>query len=54
MASEEIIDYVVVHELCHLRQMNHSKAFWCEVANILPDYENRKKWLDTNGSRLNF
>lgn len=54
MAPEEIIDYVVVHELCHLKQMNHSKVFWGEVANILPDYENRKTWLDKNGSRLNF
>ena len=52
MAPEEVIDYVVVHELCHLRQMNHSKAFWNEVENVLPDYKVRKKWLDENGRYL--
>lgn len=43
---EEIIDYVVVHELCHLKQMNHSKAFWDEVEKVLPDYKIREKWLN--------
>ena len=46
---EEILDYVVVHELCHRKQMNHSAAFWAEVARILPDYKKRKKWLNENG-----
>lgn len=46
---KDIIDYVVVHELCHLKQMNHSKAFWDEVEKVLPDYKIRKKWLDENG-----
>lgn len=41
----EAIEYVVVHELCHLRHMNHSKAFWAEVAAYLPDYKERKKKL---------
>ena len=46
MMPEEITDYVVVHELCHLKQMNHSKAFWDEVEKVLPDYKMRKKWLE--------
>lgn len=42
---KEIIDYVIVHELCHRKQMNHSKLFWAEVAKILPDYKERRKAL---------
>lgn len=41
----EIIDYVVVHELCHRLQMNHSRLFWTEVEKVLPDYKKRRKWL---------
>lgn len=52
MAPIEVLDYVVVHELCHLKQMNHSEAFWAEVEKVLPDYEERKKWLDENGKWL--
>ena len=52
MAPLPILDYVVVHELCHLKQMNHSKEFWAEVEKILPDYKERKKWLDENGRLL--
>lgn len=48
----QIVDYVVVHELCHLRQMNHSPRFWELVASILPDYNVRKKWLKDNGPAL--
>ena len=42
---DDIIDYVVVHELCHLKEMNHSKRFWSEVEKVLPDYKERRKWL---------
>ena len=49
MAPLEIIDYVVVHELCHLREANHSSAFWAQVAAIVPDYKSRRKWLKENG-----
>ena len=54
MAPQEVLDYVIVHELCHLRQMNHSKAFWQEVEMVLPDYKMHKKWLETYGQLLNF
>lgn len=54
MAPEAVMDYVVVHELCHLRHMNHSKEFWNEVEKILPDYKICKKWLEKNGGLLYF
>lgn len=49
---EEIRDYVVVHELCHRKQMNHSDKFWAEVEKILPDYKERRKWLRDNGEKI--
>ena len=52
LAPPEVLDYVVVHELCHRRQMNHSAQFWQEVAQVLPDYRKRKAWLAENGWRL--
>lgn len=52
MAPSEVLDYVVVHELCHRRQMNHSELFWDEVSRILPDYRQARKWLKQNGWRL--
>ena len=52
MAKMSIIDYVVVHELCHTKYKDHSKAFWNEVQKILPDYEERKEWLRINGDLL--
>ena len=47
----EILDYVIVHELCHRKQMNHSRLFWMEVEKVMPDYQLRRKWLKENGSR---
>ena len=41
----EVLDYVVVHELCHRKEMNHSPQFWAEVRKIMPDYEKQKSWL---------
>lgn len=52
LTPPEIIDYVIVHELCHRREMNHSPLFWQEVENILPDYKKRRKWLKDNGERI--
>ncbi len=52
MAPLEVIDYVVVHELSHLIELNHSKAFWQKVKEVLPDYEAQKNWLKQNGSML--
>ena len=50
LTPPEIIDYVVVHELCHRKEMNHSKLFWNEVEKVLPDYKTARKWLRDNGS----
>ena len=52
LMPEEILDYVVVHELAHLIEMNHSPRFWAEVARILPDYERRREWLKQNGANF--
>ena len=49
MAPGEVLDYVVVHELAHRKEMNHSRKFWAEVKNVLPDYEKRRKWLKEFG-----
>ncbi|OAA88006.1 M48 family metallopeptidase [Clostridium ljungdahlii] len=54
MAPMEIIDYVVVHELCHLVHMDHSRDYWKLVESIIPQYKNRRKWLKCNGYMLNF
>ena len=47
-----VIDYVIFHELCHLKHMNHSKEFWNEVQNFCPQYKLQKIWLKTNGSNI--
>lgn len=52
LAPEYVRDYVVVHELCHRKQMNHSPAFWAEVAKALPDYETGRRWLREHGAEL--
>ena len=51
-APHVIVDYVVIHELCHLIQPNHSKLFWNEVAKYDPSFKNHKKWLKLNGAQL--
>lgn len=52
LAPPEILDYVVVHELCHLSHMNHSKEFWLMVESILPDYRTSKRYLKEHGHEL--
>ncbi|MCP1441867.1 putative metal-dependent hydrolase [Pseudomonas sp. GGS8] len=52
MAPLTIIDYIVVHELCHLHHRDHSDAFWNEVDKVLPDYRDRKEWLRMRGAEL--
>ena len=52
LAPPEVIDYVIVHELCHRLEMNHSQQFWGEVEKVLPDYRERKCWLKDNGGAL--
>lgn len=54
LAPLPIIDYVVVHELAHLKEANHSKRFWQIVKSILPDYGERLTWLRANGHLLQF
>lgn len=54
MAPPEIIDYIVVHELAHLREANHSPEFWSLVAEYDPEYESHSEWLTENSARLVF
>jgi hypothetical protein len=51
-APLEIVDYVIVHELVHLRQHDHSKKFWAKVEELMPDYERRRNWLRENEQLL--
>lgn len=53
MAPIHVIDYVVVHELAHILEKNHSARFWNKVEMVLPDYKQRKKWLKENRKFLN-
>ena len=47
---DEVVDYVVVHELCHRKEMNHSPRFWAEVEKVIPDHKALRKWLKEEGS----
>ena len=52
MAPHRVVDYVVVHELAHLWEHNHSSDYWKHVENVFPDYRERRQWLKQNSSRL--
>ena len=52
LAPVEVLDSVIVHELCHRKQMNHSRAFYAEVLRVMPDYHTRHAWLKKNGTAL--
>jgi predicted metal-dependent hydrolase len=52
MAPPDVLDYIIIHELMHLIELNHSKKFWRLVADVCPDYQIQRAWLRKNGSRL--
>ena len=52
LCPEYVRDYVVIHELCHRREMNHSAAFWTQVARVMPDYQRARDWLRREGGAL--
>ncbi len=52
LAPPEILDYVIVHELCHLRERNHSAAFWALVTRFCPEWKERRRWLAEHGEAL--
>ncbi|HDO35317.1 MAG TPA: M48 family peptidase, partial [Nitrospirae bacterium] len=54
MAPMSLVDYVVVHELCHLKYRNHSKSFWKYLGMIMPDYERRREVLRQKGKSYQF
>ncbi len=52
MAPDEVIDYLLIHELAHLKEMNHSTAFWKLVAQYDPEYKLHRQWLKDNGKAI--
>jgi hypothetical protein len=52
LTPREVIDSVIVHELCHRKELNHSKAFWALVYEAMPDYKIWDKWLKDHGHEL--
>ena len=52
LCPEDVLDYVIVHELCHRKELNHSPCFWAEVEKVLPDYKQPLKWLKTEGQAI--
>ena len=52
LAPEEVRDYVVIHELCHRKEMSHAPRFWEEVARVCPGYDDHRRWLKENGGAI--
>ena len=52
LAPSEALDSVIVHELCHRKEMNHSKRFYAQIARVFPDYAKWRRWLKDNGPAL--
>ncbi|KUJ83604.1 M48 family peptidase [Microbulbifer flavimaris] len=52
LAPEQVVDYLVAHEVCHMRHHNHSRAFWQLVEEFCPDYKTLRRWLRENGHQL--
>ncbi len=52
LCPEKARDYIVIHELCHLKEMNHSKRFWSLVEKYCPDYKAHRQWLKTEGKNI--
>jgi hypothetical protein len=52
MAPIEVIDYVIIHELCHLTHMNHDRSFWRRVGSVMPDYKAKEEFLARYGQAM--
>ena len=52
LCPEDVRDYVIVHELCHRKELNHSARFWAEVERVLPDYKTSLRWLKKEGQDI--
>lgn len=52
MAPEAVLDYVIIHELCHLRHLNHSPAYWALVSQWCPEWQTQRRWLRSHGLQL--
>jgi len=52
MLPDDILDYVVVHELCHLIHLNHGPEYWQKVESVMPDYQGKKEWLEKEGLQI--
>ncbi len=52
MAPIEVIDYVIIHELCHLLHMNHDRSFWRRVGSVMPDYKEKEEYLEEHGQSM--
>jgi predicted metal-dependent hydrolase len=53
-APDDVVDYVIIHELAHLIELNHSPRFWKLVSDAMPDYKLKEKWLKENGHLCHF